>query len=219
VHYAGPDFCGDANATRAAEETLSIVGRRAAYIERLLPRVYPAWETVADPGDVLDFWFALAHAPPLQRALAVYESLPPTWVGGDHDEDDGDDVREDPPAARSLVIAVTGTADVPADLAAAVIRAIELARPLSLAQGEQRVEVGRPLVEFVAGLPLDRAQALLAVMYLGRGDHSTFAATLNAVSRSPDSPAIIAQRMAAKVPLVTYLEKGLAKLESDRRSP
>ncbi|HEY7119407.1 MAG TPA: DUF3775 domain-containing protein [Tepidisphaeraceae bacterium] len=99
------------------------------------------------------------------------------------------------------------------DLTAVVERAIGLIEVGHGDRGEQSV---KPFVTFVAGLPAEMAGGLLAVMYLGRGDHKTLAGVLRALGdTASNDTGVVARQMLAKGPLIKYLRSGLAKLRLD----
>jgi hypothetical protein len=65
----------------------------------------------------------------------------------------------------------------------------------------------------VAGLELETAHRLLAVMYLGRGDQPDFETMVESLRRTaPVDRRAVGRQMIGKAPLVDYLRKGLAKL-------
>lgn len=98
-----------------------------------------------------------------------------------------------------------------------VEQALQLAAPIAQAQGEAKSTATQPFIEFVRNLPPQRADELLAIMYLGRGDCATFAEMLRIVAGSAFDPTALAQQMAGKVPLTRYLQDGLARWRSEQR--
>jgi len=100
-----------------------------------------------------------------------------------------------------------------------VERAMQLALPIATAIGDDDKETAaEPFLEFVRNLKPQRAEELLAVMYLGRGDHPTFELTLKVIKGASSDQSALARQMSGKAPLVRYLRDGLAKLPADRRS-
>jgi hypothetical protein len=96
-----------------------------------------------------------------------------------------------------------------------VERAIELAAPIGAADGYAKTEAGAPFRAFVKELNPQRAEDLIAVMYLGRGDCKTFAAMRRVVAGWSADRHGLAQQMCGKVPLIRYLVDGLAKLRAE----
>jgi len=99
-----------------------------------------------------------------------------------------------------------------------VERSLELALPIASAAGEARSTAARPFIEFVKSLPSQRADELLAVMYLGRGDCATFAEMLRTVAGSAFDQTALAQQMVGKAPLTQYLQDGLRKWKAEQGS-
>jgi hypothetical protein len=98
-----------------------------------------------------------------------------------------------------------------------VERALQLASPIAQAEGEAKSMAMQPFIEFVRNLQPQRADELLAIMYLGRGDCATFAEMLRIVAGSSFDPTALAQQMAGKVPLTRYLQDGLVKWRAEQR--
>jgi len=73
--YGGPDFCHDFVWIFAAEAAVARTGLLGRYVEALVKRVYPRWGSISDNQEIVDFWFTLAHASPLERAKAMSEAL------------------------------------------------------------------------------------------------------------------------------------------------
>jgi hypothetical protein len=186
-HYAGPDFCRDPAWAFAAEEGVARDGLVEPYLEALTTDVYPDYALAEDRADVLDFWFALAHAAPRDRARAAAWAI----LGRDR----VDRAAEGSPAGQLPGLEVV------------VEAAIALAEPLDVER----------FVAFVGGLDAGLADQLLATMYVGRGEHPTLAGALRAIENSvaKDGPAVVGRRMAGKAPLAQYLRAGLAKLRSE----
>jgi hypothetical protein len=70
-HYQGPNFCGDLVRMFEVEERLARTGLQHAYAETLALGVCPNYQRLKNVEEVLDFWYALAHASPVQRARAA----------------------------------------------------------------------------------------------------------------------------------------------------
>lgn len=70
-HWCGPDFCGDLTEMFAAEELLAAMCGHGDYAQALAQVVCPNWESPEAKDEVLDFWYALAHALPVRRARAA----------------------------------------------------------------------------------------------------------------------------------------------------
>lgn len=70
-HYQGPDFCGDVARMFEVEEVLALRHWQRAYVEMLVSAACPTWQNLRMSDEVLDFWYALAHASSLQRARAA----------------------------------------------------------------------------------------------------------------------------------------------------
>jgi hypothetical protein len=100
-----------------------------------------------------------------------------------------------------------------------VERAIELAAPIATADGDAKTTAAGPFREFIKRLDPHRAEDLIAVMYLGRGDCRTFAAMRRVVAGWSADQNALAGQMSGKAPLVKYLLEGLAKLRSDITRP
>ena len=180
AHYAGPDFCSDLVWAFAAEDVIAKTEMLETYMELMVKRVCPNWNSISKTKEVVGFWFALAHAGALERANALGK---------------------------------TATLRHRQGLAQIVKEAIGLAQPIVAAEGEARRTATEPFLEFVQNLKSQRADELLAVMYLGRGDHPTLAATLRAVEGTSHDLSALGHQMAGKVPLVKYLRDRLAKLK------
>jgi hypothetical protein len=102
-----------------------------------------------------------------------------------------------------------------AELEQIVERAIELALSMATAKGDARTLAGVPFREFVKSLDPQRAEDLIAVMYLGRGDQPSFAAMRKVVAGWSVDQHALAQQMYGKGPLLRYLRDGLEKLRSE----
>jgi Protein of unknown function (DUF3775) len=98
-----------------------------------------------------------------------------------------------------------------------VERALQLALPIAQAEGEAKSTAMQPFIEFVRNLQPQRADELLAIMYLGRGDCATFAEMLRIVAGSAFDATGLARQMAGKVPLTRYLQDGLARWRAEQR--
>jgi hypothetical protein len=70
-HYRGPDFSTDLAQMHAAEDRLADKGWHRAYAEALACAVCPNYQRLTKSKEVVDFWFALAHATAAQRALTA----------------------------------------------------------------------------------------------------------------------------------------------------
>jgi hypothetical protein len=71
AHYRGPDFCTDLAQMHAAEDRLAERRWHRAYAVALACAVCPNYRGLTTDQEVLDFWFALAHATAAQRARAA----------------------------------------------------------------------------------------------------------------------------------------------------
>jgi hypothetical protein len=74
-HYQGPDFCGDLVRMFEVEERLARKSWQRAYAEALALGVCPNYQRLRNTDEVLDFWYALAHASPVQRARAAGRAI------------------------------------------------------------------------------------------------------------------------------------------------
>jgi len=75
AQYGGPDFCNEFLWIFAAEAAMSNAELMGFYVESLAKRVYPNWNTMMASTDVVDFWYSLAHASPMDRALSISAAL------------------------------------------------------------------------------------------------------------------------------------------------
>jgi hypothetical protein len=71
AHYNGPDFAADLAWCHRAEAVADEHGLSGDFLSALLRRVYPRWEDASSDAEVLDFWWALAHASAADRAAAL----------------------------------------------------------------------------------------------------------------------------------------------------
>lgn len=181
AQYGGPDFCQDFVWIFAAEAAIAKTGLLGRYVEALVKRIYPKWNSISDDKEIVDFWYALAHASPLNRTKAMSEAL----------------------AIQSRK-----------DLEQVIAGAIRLAIRVALADGEAKTRAEHSFLDYVGRLEPQRAEELLAVMFMGRGDHSSLEAALRAASGSSGDRSALAQRMTGELRLLNYLRDGLAKLLS-----
>jgi len=195
AHYQGPDFCCDLSKMYQAEERLAERGWQRRYIEQLMSEARIDYQGPTTREGVLDFWYALVHINPLRRARAA--------------------ARVICHASATGAWALSKTTD-PAALERDVLRAIELALPIADADADDKTPAAVPFLDFIGGLTPERAEDLIAVMYLGRGDHSHFAAMRRVVAGWGRDRNTLARQMVGKVPLARFLRDGLAKLQNEQ---
>lgn len=75
--YNGPDFFTSLEWGMKLGDVFDRQERRGyeIYLNRLVNRVFPRWKVALNRDDVLDFWFALAHASAADRAEAAVETI------------------------------------------------------------------------------------------------------------------------------------------------
>ena len=75
MHYRGPDFCKDLVQMHAAEDRLADKGWHRNYAQTLVQAVCSKYRRLTKDEEVVDFWFAVAHATAAQRARAAAHAI------------------------------------------------------------------------------------------------------------------------------------------------